>query len=275
MNSTREGSKMAPSPGSGTPRGFRPIVKPGAAAAFYQSSPTQKSTRPNRVGAKSAARRERLRPGNVAGLRYVSVRSTAARSSSRLTRRRRFGAAFGRVLSSSEPYAASARDRKRRRESRAGLKHQLLRPGLRRSGRPCFLFWRAWHRPWRFVSASCRPGLLLRLLVVGRLRLSSLSDLKSVSYQPPPLRRNTGADTSFFSCRFLQLGHLLQRLIGNLLQGLDVELAVAAFVFVKRHGCSRASYRAAASAVMAANAGSSCCDADQDQPSVRTPARRP
>src|SRR5688572_4283133 len=32
-----------------------------------------------------------------------------------------------------------------------------------------------------------------------RLRLFSLSDLKSVSYQPEPLRRKTGAEMSFFS----------------------------------------------------------------------------
>src|SRR6185436_12229632 len=41
----------------------------------------------------------------------------------------------------------------------------------------------------------------------ARLRLPSWSDLKSVSYQPPPFRRNTGADTSFLSVCFLQLGH--------------------------------------------------------------------
>src|SRR6185437_14590225 len=39
------------------------------------------------------------------------------------------------------------------------------------------------------------------------LRLLSLSDLKSVSYQPPPFRRNTGAETSFFSAFFPQEGH--------------------------------------------------------------------
>jgi hypothetical protein len=36
----------------------------------------------------------------------------------------------------------------------------------------------------------------------ARLRLVSLSDLKSVSYQPAPFNRNTGAETSFF-IRFL------------------------------------------------------------------------
>ncbi len=43
------------------------------------------------------------------------------------------------------------------------------------------------------------------------LRLFSLSDLKSVSYQPLPFRRNTGADTSFFK---LLLPHEGQRLSG-------------------------------------------------------------
>ena len=42
----------------------------------------------------------------------------------------------------------------------------------------------------------------------ARLRLPSWSDLKSVSYQPPPFRRNTGAETSRLSVCFLQLGHL-------------------------------------------------------------------
>jgi hypothetical protein len=42
----------------------------------------------------------------------------------------------------------------------------------------------------------------------ARLRLFSLSDLKSVSYQPPPLRRNTGAEISRFSLFLPQAGHL-------------------------------------------------------------------
>src|SRR5690606_25389021 len=41
----------------------------------------------------------------------------------------------------------------------------------------------------------------------ARLRFSSLSDLKSVSYQPLPFKRKFGADTSFLSVFFLQLGH--------------------------------------------------------------------
>src|SRR5215510_14447680 len=40
-----------------------------------------------------------------------------------------------------------------------------------------------------------------------RMRLFSLSDLKSVSYQPEPLRRNTGAEISFFRPFLPQLGH--------------------------------------------------------------------
>ena len=42
-----------------------------------------------------------------------------------------------------------------------------------------------------------------------RLRLFSLSDLKSVSYQPAPLSRNTGAEISRFSVGLPQLGHFL------------------------------------------------------------------
>src|SRR5579863_952316 len=41
----------------------------------------------------------------------------------------------------------------------------------------------------------------------ARLRLLSLSPLKSVSYQPPPLRRNTGADIRRCSCDLPQWGH--------------------------------------------------------------------
>src|SRR5882724_1267374 len=41
----------------------------------------------------------------------------------------------------------------------------------------------------------------------ARLRLDSLSDLKSVSYQPPPFSLKTGADRSFFSFSFEQEGH--------------------------------------------------------------------
>src|SRR3984957_17859710 len=44
----------------------------------------------------------------------------------------------------------------------------------------------------------------------ARLRFCSLSDLKSVSYQPAPFRRNTGADTSFFSAFFPHNGHFFK-----------------------------------------------------------------
>src|SRR6185503_10888600 len=44
----------------------------------------------------------------------------------------------------------------------------------------------------------------------ARLRLFSLSDLKSVSYQPEPFSRNTGADMSFFSPFLPQVGHFFR-----------------------------------------------------------------
>jgi len=44
-------------------------------------------------------------------------------------------------------------------------------------------------------------------LSTARLRLFSLSPLKSGSYQPPPYRRNTGADTSFFIAFLPHEGH--------------------------------------------------------------------
>lgn len=43
----------------------------------------------------------------------------------------------------------------------------------------------------------------------ARLRLFSLSPLKSVSYQPPPLRRKLGAETSFFSAFLPHDGHFV------------------------------------------------------------------
>ncbi len=42
----------------------------------------------------------------------------------------------------------------------------------------------------------------------ARLRLPSLSDLKSVSYHPPPFSRKTGAEISRLSCCLPQVGHL-------------------------------------------------------------------
>src|SRR5215831_2450573 len=45
-----------------------------------------------------------------------------------------------------------------------------------------------------------------------RLRLFSLSDLKSVSYQPEPLRRNTGAEMSLRKPFFPQFGQVVSGL---------------------------------------------------------------
>src|SRR6185369_14338301 len=69
-----------------------------------------------------------------------------------------------------------------------------------------------------FVSAFVSPDALLAgfesatvsgSFSTARLRLFSLSPLKSVSYQPPPFRRKTGADTSFFMVFLPQEGHFL------------------------------------------------------------------
>ena len=60
-----------------------------------------------------------------------------------------------------------------------------------------------------FASAggvACAFASAPSLASPARLRLPSLSVLKSVSYQPPPLRRNTGAEISFFSVPFPQEG---------------------------------------------------------------------
>ncbi len=67
-------------------------------------------------------------------------------------------------------------------------------------------------------------------LSVARLRLFSLSSspMKSVSYPPPPLRRNIGADTSFLSRSCRTRGAFLEGRIGDLLQQLLIELAVFA-----------------------------------------------
>ncbi len=67
----------------------------------------------------------------------------------------------------------------------------------------CLQAWRRRpQRRWR-----CRLALRRLLGSPARLRLDSLSDLKSVSYQPPPLRRNTGAEISFFMLGLPQDGH--------------------------------------------------------------------
>jgi hypothetical protein len=44
----------------------------------------------------------------------------------------------------------------------------------------------------------------------ARLRLFSLSPLKSVSYQPPPFRRKFGAETSFFRAFLPHDGHFVR-----------------------------------------------------------------
>ena len=83
-----------------------------------------------------------------------------------------------------------------------------LRPSALRSSLP------AWRRPWRrawrppWCPASSRSSSS-SLSAPARLRLFSLSDLKSVSYQPEPLSRNTGADMSFLSPFLPQFGHFL------------------------------------------------------------------
>src|SRR4029077_7615033 len=61
-----------------------------------------------------------------------------------------------------------------------------------------------------FASAGFASLFGSSLSAPTRLRLFSLSPLKSVSYQPAPLRRNTGADSSFFSLRLPQEGHLVR-----------------------------------------------------------------
>src|SRR5574338_1201871 len=50
-----------------------------------------------------------------------------------------------------------------------------------------------------FASLASSAGLASASSLAARLRLPSWSDLKSVSYQPPPFRRKTGAETSFLS----------------------------------------------------------------------------
>ena len=102
------------------------------------------------------------------------------------------------------------------------------RPSGRRSWRLGLRF-RSWPRPWppawplpcrRRRGCACFP----------------CRDLKSVSYQPEPFSRNTGADMSFFSPLLAAARALLERLVVDLLQHFFVVAAVRTFVFVERHG---------------------------------------
>ena len=94
---------------------------------------------------------------------------------------------------------------------------------------------RAWPPSASLLPSALASGFASSFSAPARLRLLSLSVLKSVSYQPPPFRRNTGADTSFFSLLLAAGGALGQRLVADLLHHLAVELAGLAFVFVERH----------------------------------------
>ena len=63
-----------------------------------------------------------------------------------------------------------------------------------------------------FAASVLVSALLSSLSAPCRLRLFSLSDLKSVSYQPDPLRRNSGADMSLRKEFLPQLGHFFRGL---------------------------------------------------------------
>src|SRR6185436_20322452 len=63
-----------------------------------------------------------------------------------------------------------------------------------------------------FAASVLVSALLSSLSAPCRLRLFSLSDLKSVSYQPEPFSRNTGADISFFRPFLPHFGHLVSGL---------------------------------------------------------------
>src|SRR6185436_5104667 len=63
-----------------------------------------------------------------------------------------------------------------------------------------------------FAASVLVSALLSSLSAPCRLRLFSLSDLKSVSYQPEPFRRNSGADMSLRKEFLPQLGHFFRGL---------------------------------------------------------------
>jgi hypothetical protein len=58
-----------------------------------------------------------------------------------------------------------------------------------------------------FVLSAAGASLAAGSLSPARFRCCSLSALKSVSYQPPPFSRNTGADTRRRSMFLPQAGH--------------------------------------------------------------------
>ena len=63
-----------------------------------------------------------------------------------------------------------------------------------------------------FAGSAMASDLPSSLSAPCRLRLFSLSDLKSVSYQPEPLRRKSGADMSLRKEFLPQLGHFFSGL---------------------------------------------------------------
>ena len=70
----------------------------------------------------------------------------------------------------------------------------------------------------------------------ARLRFCSLSDLKSVSYQPLPVEPEHRRRHQSFQCASPAFRALTQRLVGNFLQRLEVMVALRALVFVDWHG---------------------------------------
>src|SRR5688500_14778519 len=62
------------------------------------------------------------------------------------------------------------------------------------------------------LVSALASDLASSLSAPARLRLFSLSPLKSVSYQPEPFSRNTGADMSLRSPFFPQVGHFFSGL---------------------------------------------------------------
>src|SRR5688572_24019360 len=82
-------------------------------------------------------------------------------------------------------------------------------------------------------------GLLGRLLAVGEIALALVVALEVGLVPTGTFQTKHRGGDQFLELRLFAARAVAQRLIGNFLQDLDVELAVTAFVFVKRHGCSR------------------------------------